>query len=96
MSASPETLGPRDLDPMIRELLEFERSWRAADGSKPRRIRERFHISMTRYQQLLGRAIDRPEALAFDPMLVRRLRRLREDRRRRRVAARLGSPPTPG
>jgi hypothetical protein len=39
---------------------------------------------------VLNRLIDRPEALAYDPMLVRRLRRLRDSRRRRRVAARLG------
>ena len=42
---------------------------------KERAIRERFGFSAARYQQLLNRAIDRPEALAYDPMLVRRLRR---------------------
>ena len=55
-------------------------------------MRERFGFSAARYQQLLNRAIDLPDALAYDPMLVRRLCRLREQRRRRRVATRLGLP----
>jgi hypothetical protein len=41
---------------------------------------------------LLNRAIDRPAALSYDPMLVRRLRRIRDARRRKRVAGRLGVP----
>jgi hypothetical protein len=59
---------------------------------KARAIRERFGLSVTRYHQLLNRIIDDPEALAYDPMTVRRLRRVREARRRRRVADRLGVP----
>lgn len=95
------TLGPvgaeaRDLAPELderaRAVLDFERSWWQEGGSKERLIRERFAISATRYQQLLMRAIDLPEALRYDPMLVRRLRRLRESRRRKRLARRLGLP----
>lgn len=78
------------LDERSRALLEFEReSWKL-DVPKERAIRERFGFSATRYHQLLQRTIDRPEALAHDPMLVRRLLRLRDARRRRRVADRLG------
>jgi hypothetical protein len=87
---------PRDLsfqlDERTRGILDFERSWWMEGGTKQRRIRERFGISATRYQQLLMRAIDLPEALRYDPMLVRRLRRLRESRRRMRLARRLGLP----
>jgi Protein of unknown function (DUF3263) len=73
-----------------RELLDFEReSWKLG-APKERAIRERFGFSAARYHQLLNRLIERPEALAHDPMLVRRLRRLREVRRRRQVATRLG------
>lgn len=73
-----------------REILDFEReSWKLG-APKERAIRERFGFSAARYHQLLNRLIDRPEALAHDPMLVRRLRRLRETRRRRQVATRLG------
>ncbi len=73
-----------------REILEFERGWWMEPGPKERLIRERFGFSGARYHQLLNRIVDLPEALAFDPMLVRRLRRIREGRRRRRVAGRLG------
>jgi hypothetical protein len=81
----PEGLSSRD-----RDLLDFERGWWQQQGPKERAIRERFGFSAARYQQLMNRLIDRPEALAYDPMLVRRLRRLREQRRRRRVATQLG------
>jgi hypothetical protein len=78
------------LDERERQILDFERdAWRL-QISKERAIRENFGISATRYHQLLRRIVDRPEALAYDPMLVRRLRRLREIRRRRRTAHRLG------
>jgi len=70
--------------------LDFEReAWRL-QIPKERAIRETFGISSARYAQLLHRVVDRPEALAYDPMLVRRLRRLREVRRKRRTAQRLG------
>jgi hypothetical protein len=75
-----------------RDILDFERGWWQQRGPKERAIRERFGFSAARYQQLLNRLIDRPEALEHDPMLVRRLRRLREQRRRRRVATQLGLP----
>ncbi len=78
------------LDPRSRRILDFERDWWKHPGSKERAIRERLRISPTRYHQLLNQIIDRTEALEFDPMLVRRLRRLREARRRKRFARRLG------
>jgi uncharacterized protein DUF3263 len=80
------------LDQRTRAILDFERSWWQEPGPKERRIRERFGISVTRYHQLLLRAIDLPDALRYDPMLVRRLRRLRGARRRKRLARRLGLP----
>jgi hypothetical protein len=73
-----------------RQILDFEReSWRLS-VPKERAIRERFGFSPARYHQLLNRLMQRPEALAYDPMLVRRLRRVREARRRQRVAGALG------
>ena len=78
------------LDPPARDLLDFEReSWKLS-VTKERAIRERFGFSPTRYHQLLNRAVDLPAALAYDPMLVRRLRRIRASRRRKRVAQQLG------
>jgi hypothetical protein len=78
------------LDARSRELLDFERDWWKSPGPKERQVRERLGLSPARYHQLLNRAIDLPEALGYDAMLVRRLRRLREDRRRKRSARRLG------
>jgi hypothetical protein len=91
VSASPDHFA-HELDERTRQILDFERSWWKEGGPKERRIRERFGVSPTRYNQLLMRSIDLPEALLHDPMLVRRLRRLRESRRRTRVARRLGLP----
>jgi len=80
----------RGLDQRERDILDFERDWWKATVPKERAIRERFGLSRARYHQVLGGLLDRPEALAYDPMLVRRLRRMRETRRRKRYARRLG------
>jgi hypothetical protein len=71
-------------------LLEFEKQWWALPGSKESEIRERFDISPTRYYQLLNALIDSEVALAHDPLLVKRLRRLRSSRQKERTARRLG------
>lgn len=73
-----------------RAILDFERTWWQRSASKELSIRERFGISPARYYQLLNRLIELPEALEYDPMLVRRLRRLREVRRKKRFARKLG------
>jgi hypothetical protein len=72
------------------DILDFERNWWKGSVRKELAVRARFGISPARYYQLLNRLIDQPEALEHDPMLVQRLRRLRESRRRRRFARRLG------
>ncbi|WP_051218362.1 DUF3263 domain-containing protein [Nocardioides insulae] len=71
-------------------ILEFERHWWKYAGAKESAVREKFDMSSTRYYQVLNALIDRPEALAADPLLVRRLRRLRAARQRQRSARRLG------
>ena len=73
-----------------REILAFERQWWKYAGAKEQAIRELFDMSATRYYQVLNALLDRPEALAADPMLVKRLRRLRASRQRVRSARRLG------
>lgn len=78
------------LDGRSREVLDFEREAWKLSVPKQRAIRERFGFSPSRYHQLLHRIIDRPEAVAYDPMLVRRLRRVRAVRRRSRTASGLG------
>jgi hypothetical protein len=78
-------------DERWRDILDFERHWWQSPVSKEAAVRQRFGISPARYHQLLNRLIERPEALQYDPMLVRRLKRLREVRRRKRFAGRLGA-----
>jgi hypothetical protein len=82
--------GTSDLGRREREILTFERQWWKYAGAKEQAIRELFDMSATRYYQLLNALIDSPEALAEDPMLVKRLRRLRASRQRQRSARRLG------
>lgn len=69
-------------------VLEFERSWWKFPGAKETAVRERFGHGSTRHYQLLNTILDRPEALALDPLLVRRLRRLREERALQRSSRR--------
>ena len=77
-------LSERDL-----AVLAFERQWWKYAGAKEQAIRDLFDMSATRYYQVLNGLIDRPEALTADPMLVKRLRRLRASRQRARSARRL-------
>src|ERR1700712_1096581 len=79
-----------DLTEREREILAFERQWWRYAGAKEQAVREMFDMSATRYYQVLNALIDRPDALSFDPMLVKRLRRMRAARPRARSARRLG------
>lgn len=71
-----------------RAILDFERSWWTEAGPKDTAIRGHFELSGTRYYQLLAELLDDAEALEHDPLLVRRLRRARDRRRRARVEGR--------
>lgn len=68
-------------------MLELEGSWWKYAGAKDSHVRERFGVSPVRYYQELNALIDRPEAMAAHPMIVRRLQRLRQARRRQRSSA---------
>jgi hypothetical protein len=80
--------GPVPLTDRDRAILDFERSWWTEAGPKDTAIRERFELSGTRYYQLLNELLDDADAYAHDPLLVRRLRRQRDRRRRARVEGR--------
>ena len=69
----------KELDRREREILAFEGQWWKYAGAKEQAIRELFDMSATRYYQVLNALVDKPEALAADPLLVRRLRRLRSE-----------------
>lgn len=66
------------------EMLRFEQLWWRRAGAKETAIRDLFGLPPTRYYQVLNALVDRPEALATDPLLVRRLRRLRSTRQQKR------------
>jgi hypothetical protein len=68
------------LSDLERDVLDFAgTTWRYA-GAREAAIRERFGLSATRYHQLLNGLLDRPEAWAYAPVTVKRLRRLRDQR----------------
>ena len=85
----PAGLG-RGLSERDEQVLAFERQWWKYAGAKESAIRELFDMSATRYYQVLNALIDDPAALAHDPMLIKRLRRMRSSRQRARTARRLG------
>ena len=84
---------PAGLSDRDRQIIAFERQWWKYAGSKESAIKELFDMSSTRYYQVLNALIDNPAALAHDPMLVKRLRRMRASRQRARTARRLGVEP---
>jgi hypothetical protein len=65
------------------DMLVFERQWWRRAGAKETAIRDRFGVPPTRYYQVLNALVDRPDALAADPLLVSRLRRVRSARQRK-------------
>ncbi len=80
----PAPVGMAGLSRREHEMLTFERQWWRRPGAKETAIRDRFGVTPTRYYQVLNALVDRPDALAADPLLVRRLRRLRLARQRTR------------
>lgn len=65
-------------------MLEFERSWWADDQPKDAAIADRFALTTAEYYEVINTLIDSDEALEHDPMVVRRLRRMRDRRRQER------------
>ena len=85
-----EELTQRDLD-----ILDFERTWWKHAGVKEQAIKERFEMSATKYYQVLNELLELPVAMEYDPILVKRLKRLRVYRQRQRVARLLGAEYSP-
>ena len=77
---------PDQLDELSVRVLDFEREWASRVGAKDAAIRSEFSIPAARYYQMLYALIDSPVALRSDPLLVRRLQRLRDARSRARAA----------
>ncbi len=85
----PTSLG--GLSEREEQMLDLERQWWKYAGAKEQAIRDKFELSATHYYQVLNALIDTEAALVHDPMLVKRLRRLRESRQQARSARRLGN-----
>jgi len=84
----PTTLVRMALTDRDEAILDFEASWWAQPGPKADAIRERFELSPTRYYELLTEILADPESSIHSPLLVRRLKRDRERRRREKYEAR--------
>jgi hypothetical protein len=86
--AAPQVESTVDELPALSErelqILAFESRWWKHAGAKEQAIRDEFDLSATRYYQLLNALLDNPAALAHDPVLVGRLRRIRSTRARTR------------
>lgn len=78
-----------DLSERDAAILDFEDNWFASSVPKEQAVMERFSLSTTRYYQHLNALIDSPAALAYKPLLVKRLRRMRSQRHAARSARRL-------
>jgi hypothetical protein len=85
----PTAPGVAELTETEARILQFENRWWRYPGAKESAIRELFDMSATRYYQVLNALLDNPAALAAEPMLVKRLRRMRQERHRERSARRL-------
>ena len=72
------------------KMLEFERTWWRHAGAKESSIKELFNLTPPAYYQMLNNLIDRPAALMAQPLLVKRLLRLRDQRTASRSSTKLG------
>jgi hypothetical protein len=86
MSAQEQLSVSVNLSDLEVAILEFERNWWRYAGAKEASIKELFNMDAPKYYQLLNDLIDREDALIASPMLVKRLRRLREARTKARTA----------
>jgi len=80
------------LSPDERAVVDFERTWWQLPGRKNDEIRVRFGVSTSSYYRALHALLARPEAEAYDPLTVRRLRKRREQARRGRIEGRRADP----
>lgn len=87
--ANAQPIIEQELSDLEAGILDFEASWWAAEQEKDAEIHERFGIAPPRYHQILNQLLDRREALEYQPLLVKRLIRLRATRQQKRSARHL-------
>jgi len=71
-----------------KDILDFEQSWWSLSIPREQAVRERFQLTETEYVELLELLIATEAALEAEPLLVRRLRRMKDRRRQEHVARR--------
>jgi hypothetical protein len=82
------------LSDLEQAILDFEREWVLETGSKDAAVRERLGLAPSAYYKLRRTIIESDAALEYDPLVVRRLRRAGDKRRRVRFEGRTaGQPP---
>ena len=82
------------MDTVNQQILALEKRFFRTAGAKDEAIKA-LGLTPMRYYQLLNRLLDDPAALAADPLLVKRLTRVRTNRRRSTPQPRRpGSDPT--
>ena len=90
MDQSGRALSDRD-----RAILDFERTWWTDAGcSKEHAIRERLDLSAARYYEILNDLLELPAAMRYDPLVILRRRRIRDERRRARFEGRSAGGPS--
>ena len=84
MEESPhQQLSQRD-----RAILDFEQSWWESATPRDQAVREQFQLTESEYAEVLNQLIASEAALLAEPLLIRRLRRLRDRRRQQHIARR--------
>jgi len=78
------------LSELENQILEFERTWWRYAGAKESSIKELFNLTPPAYYQMLNNLIDREAALMVEPLLVKRLLRVRQQRTAARSSSKLG------
>lgn len=71
-----------------KDILDFEQSWWSLSIPREQAVRDRFQLTETEYVELLELLIATEAALEAEPLLVRRLRRMKDRRRQEHVARR--------
>ena len=88
----PYSLGMNPLSDLDAAILDFEETAPRSIGRKEEAIRAQLDISPVRYHQRLNLLLDAPAAAQSHPLLVARLRRVREERENTRRATRGNTP----
>ena len=78
----------QELSQRDRAILDFEQSWWESATPRDQAVREQFQLTESEYAEVLNQLVASEAALLAEPLLIRRLRRLRDRRRQQHIARR--------